>query len=100
MSLTFRPCILIPCYNHGAMMANVLTRLTPFQLPIIVVDDGSDASTRQTLDQLATDNAHVTLVRLTHNAGKGAAVIRGLKVCAGGGIYPCGAGGCRRSTRD
>ena len=85
MSLTFRPCILIPCYNHGAMMANVLTRLAPFQLPIIVVDDGSDASTRQTLDQLATDNAHVTLVRLTHNAGKGAAVIRGLKVCAGAG---------------
>jgi len=85
VSLTFRPCILIPCYNHGAMMANVLTRLAPFQLPIIVVDDGSDASTRQTLDQLATDNAHVTLVRLTHNAGKGAAVIRGLKVCAGAG---------------
>ncbi|MCU6677398.1 glycosyltransferase family 2 protein [Leclercia tamurae] len=86
MSLTFRPCILIPCYNHGAMMAKVLTRLAPFQLPVIVVDDGSDAHTRQTLDQLAADNAHVTLVRLTHNAGKGAAVIRGLKVCAGAGF--------------
>lgn len=85
MSLTIRPCILIPCYNHGAMMAKVLTRLAPFQLPVIVVDDGSDASTRQELDRLAADNAQVTLVRLTHNAGKGAAVIRGLKVCAGAG---------------
>ncbi|PSS47177.1 acyltransferase [Enterobacter sp. FS01] len=86
MSLTFRPCILIPCYNHGAMMANVLARLAPFQLPIILVDDGSDADTRQTLDQLANEHAHVTLVRLTHNSGKGGAVIRGLKVCAGAGF--------------
>lgn len=86
MPLTFRPCILIPCYNHGAMMANVLSRLAPFQLQVIVVDDGSDASTRQELDRLAADNAQVTLVRLIHNAGKGAAVIRGLKVCAGAGF--------------
>ncbi|MGL4430285.1 MAG: glycosyltransferase family 2 protein [Silvania sp.] len=86
MSLTFRPCILIPCYNHGAMMASVLQRLAPFALPIILVDDGSDAGTRQELNRLAADNAQLTLVRLTHNAGKGAAVIRGLKVCAGSGF--------------
>ena len=86
MPLTFRPCILIPCYNHGAMMASVLKRLAVYEMPIILVDDGSDASTRQELDRLAAENSQVTLVRLAHNAGKGAAVIRGLKVSAGAGF--------------
>ncbi|MBZ0060415.1 MULTISPECIES: glycosyltransferase family 2 protein [unclassified Leclercia] len=86
MPLTFRPCILIPCYNHGATMASVLACLAPYQLPVIVVDDGSDLSTRQELDRLAAEDPQMTLVRLTHNSGKGAAVIRGLKVCAGAGF--------------
>lgn len=47
MSVNFSPCVLIPCYNHGAMMPGVLARLKPFNLPCIVVDDGSDAATQQ-----------------------------------------------------
>ncbi len=50
MSVTFRPCVLIPCYNHGAMIARVLSRLAPFGLPCLVVDDGSEASTPQELE--------------------------------------------------
>ena len=46
MSVIFRPCVLIPCYNHGAMIASVLSRLAPFGLPCLVVDDGSEAITR------------------------------------------------------
>lgn len=53
MSVTFRPCVLIPCYNHGAMMAKVLSRLAPFGLPCLVVDDGSDEQTRRILERLA-----------------------------------------------
>jgi hypothetical protein len=34
--------VLIPCYNHGAMIARVLSRLAPFGLPCLVVDDGSE----------------------------------------------------------
>lgn len=82
MSLTFRPCVLIPCYNHGAMMPRVLTRLAPFGLPCIVVDDGSDEVTRQTLEQLDAQHANLTLIRLPANAGKGEAVIQGLKISA------------------
>ncbi|WP_251004148.1 hypothetical protein, partial [Escherichia coli] len=33
MSVNFSPCVLIPCYNHGAMMPCVLARLKPFNLP-------------------------------------------------------------------
>ena len=86
MSVTFRPCVLIPCYNHGAMIAKVLARLAPTGLPCFVVDDGSEENTRQTLEQLAAQNAHVTLIRLAENAGKGAAVIHGLEVCSQAGF--------------
>ena len=71
MSLTYSPCVLIPCYNHGAMMARVLARLAPFQLPCIIVDDGSDDDTRRILDDLTASHPTLTLIRLTRNAGKG-----------------------------
>jgi len=86
MPLNFSPCVLIPCYNHGAMMPRVLARLQPFGLPCIVVDDGSDSSTRQQLERLAAETANLTLIRLPQNAGKGAAVIRGLQAAAQAGF--------------
>lgn len=86
MPLNFSPCVLIPCYNHGAMMPRVLPRLEPFNLPCIVVDDGSDSSTRQELERLAAEIASLTLIRLPQNAGKGAAVIRGLQAAAQAGF--------------
>ncbi|MEA9397462.1 glycosyltransferase family 2 protein [Lelliottia amnigena] len=85
MSLTFRPCVVIPCYNHGAMMANVLSRLAPFGLPCLIVDDGSDEGTRLELERLAAEQSQVTLIRLAENAGKGTAVIRGLTESARAG---------------
>jgi predicted LPLAT superfamily acyltransferase len=86
MSLAFSPCVLIPCYNHGAMMPRVLARLQPFGLPCIVVDDGSDTRTQQELARLAAETANLTLIRLPQNAGKGAAVIRGLRAAAEAGF--------------
>ena len=86
MSVTFAPCVVIPCYNHGAMMPRVLARLRPCNLPCIVVDDGSDAPTRRVLEQLAAQDPGLTLIRLTENAGKGAAVIRGLQAAAAAGF--------------
>ncbi|WP_413713767.1 glycosyltransferase family 2 protein [Serratia marcescens] len=85
MSLSYFPCVVIPCYNHGAMMSRVLSRLEPLALPCIIVDDGSDATTRRELDALAEQYERVILVRLDVNAGKGVAVIRGLEAaaCAG-----------------
>ncbi|WP_417653564.1 glycosyltransferase, partial [Escherichia coli] len=74
------------CYNHGAMMASVLARLAPFDLPCLVVDDGSDETTRRTLEALAADRPQVTLLRLAENSGKGAAVMQGLKACADRGF--------------
>ncbi|EBQ3428647.1 glycosyltransferase family 2 protein, partial [Salmonella enterica] len=79
MSVAFSPCILIPCYNHGAMMPKVLARLAPFGLPCIIVDDGSDEATRTVLETLVAEQPDVTLLRMAQNAGKGAAVMHGLQ---------------------
>lgn len=77
--MSFKPCLIIPCYNHGATMAGVLARLRPFGVPVLVVDDGSDAATQQTLQRLAATDALVTLYRLPRNAGKGEAVMHGMR---------------------
>ncbi|PXW43526.1 putative LPLAT superfamily acyltransferase [Klebsiella oxytoca] len=86
MSIAFQPCVLIPCYNHGAMMASVLARLQPFGLPCIVVDDGSDDATRDELARLSAEDKNLTLIRLSINSGKGAATICGMQAAAEAGF--------------
>ena len=68
MSVTFRPCIADPCYNHGAMAACV-ARLAPFDLPCRWLTTGEE-STHHILAQLAEQHPQVTLLRLAKNAAK------------------------------
>ena len=83
LNAEFKPCVVIPCYNHGATMAAVLARLAPFNLPLLIVDDGSDKTTQALLGTLVCDG--VTLLRLEKNSGKGAAVKYGLEAAAAQG---------------
>lgn len=76
--MSFRACAVVPCYNHGASVGAVVTRLREQGLPVIVVDDGSDAGTAGVLDSLAG----IHLARLERNSGKGAAVMHGLREAA------------------
>ncbi|WIX33666.1 glycosyltransferase family 2 protein [Salinicola sp. JS01] len=69
--------VLIPVYNHAGAIGETFARLQALGLPIILVDDGSDAECAALLDELARAEA-TTLVRLPHNRGKGAAVRAGL----------------------
>jgi predicted LPLAT superfamily acyltransferase len=73
--MSFAPCAVVPCYNHGAAVGGVVARLRALGLPVVIVDDGSDADTARVLDALAG----VHLFRLATNSGKGAAVVRGLR---------------------
>lgn len=67
-------------------MSGVLDRLQPFNLPCIVVDDGSDKTTQDELARLAAEYGNLTLIRLPVNAGKGAAVISGIQAAADAGF--------------
>ncbi|MFB9215997.1 glycosyltransferase family 2 protein [Vibrio sinaloensis] len=75
---SYQACFLIPCYNHGSTIAAVVSSLTPFQIPFIIVDDGSNAETKQALAQLEPLE-NVTLLTLPENQGKGGAVMAGIR---------------------
>lgn len=81
----FSCCVVIPCYNHGDTLAKVLQQLAPFNMPCLLVDDGSDVSTQLQLQQLASQPS-VTLLRLASNQGKGVAVLHGLQAALEAGF--------------
>ncbi len=68
-------CAVIPCFNHGASAGAVARRVLAHGVPVLIVDDGSDAESARALD--AIDGVRV--LRLERNSGKGAAVMRGLR---------------------
>lgn len=78
MTTLFKPCLLIPVYNHEKPLAAILERLAAFQLPCILVDDGSQASCASTIDHLAQQYQWLQVTRLPDNRGKGGAVKTGL----------------------
>lgn len=72
-------CAIIPVYNHPTTIGSVVAGLRHYDLPIILVDDGSDATCATTLADLAANDTNVSLLRLRRNAGKGAAVTAGAR---------------------
>jgi glycosyltransferase involved in cell wall biosynthesis len=81
----FAPCALIPIYNHGGTIARTVHALRAHGLPVLVVDDGSDAATRDVLDALARDEPGMRLLRLPRNQGKGRALAAGLRAARAAG---------------
>lgn len=82
----FRPCLVIPVYDHEHAIGATLAGLRRHGLPCFLVDDGSRASCAAVLDALAqAESAWVTLLRLHPNQGKGAAVMAGFEAAARAG---------------
>ena len=67
----------IPVYNHGAAVGAVVRAIRSHGLPVVLVDDGSDAACAAVLDALVAPDIH--LHRLAVNQGKGGAVMAGLR---------------------
>ena len=82
----FKPCVLIPVYDHEHAIGAVLAAVLGHGLPCILVDDGSSDGCARVLDQLAAATPErVTLVRRALNGGKGAAVLSGFEAAAKAG---------------
>lgn len=77
----FDPVVVLPVYNHAAGALATVARIRADGWPCVVVDDGSRAGDAALLDGLRADAA-VTLLRLSPNQGKGAAVMAGLREAA------------------
>ncbi|EPF70018.1 glycosyltransferase family 2 protein [Acinetobacter rudis] len=71
-------CFVIPVYNHPNYLAPLIEHLHQFDLPIIVVNDGSDVECTQVLTDLAEQYERVELLSHAVNLGKGQAVMTGL----------------------
>lgn len=83
-SAAFRPAALIPVYNHPATVEAVVSALIRQRIHVIVVDDGSDAPTRDACDRCAKLGA--TVIHRKVNGGKGAAMISGFRAAAKAGF--------------
>lgn len=79
------PCALIPVYNHHAALHRLVEALRAQSLPVILVDDGSNDVTAETIDGLAAADTGVIALRHTENRGKGAAFLTGLGAAADAG---------------
>ena len=58
-----KPWLVIPCYDHGTALAGVVATLARYDLPAIVVDDGSGPETRAILAELAAAQPWLTVHR-------------------------------------
>ena len=77
--MTFRVCVVVPVFNHGASAAALARKLTPFGLQTFMVNDGSDAACCAALHDLAERNDWIQILDHSENRGKGAAVLTGLR---------------------
>lgn len=78
MTLTEKYAFLIPVYNHGKEIIDVLKQLHNYNLSYIIVDDGSNQSTKEQLHKLCQNYHGIELITLPHNQGKGGAIIAGI----------------------
>ena len=82
----FKPCVLIPVYNHERAVGSVVDAVIAQNLPCILVDDGSSCECASVLDALvAAAPTQITLIRHTVNRGKGGAVLTGARYAAQAG---------------
>lgn len=69
----------VPVYNHGSTLEDVVKNLVVYNLPIIVVDDGNDEKNKAFIQNVGKTYSLVTVVEHKKNYGKGKALNSGLK---------------------
>ncbi len=68
-----RFAVIIPVYNHGPSVENVIVEAVKLNLPVFVVDDGSTDDTYDRIRRFAD----IRILRHSQNKGKGAAIMTG-----------------------
>lgn len=76
--MSMRPAIIIPVYNHGEQIGEVIRQALTLGLSVFVVDDGSTDSTQQVVEPISG----ITVLRHSVNRGKGAAILTGFSAAA------------------
>ncbi len=78
--------VLLPSYNSGAMLARVVEAVAARWLPVWVVVDASTDGSGESLEPILAAHPQVRRITLPVNAGKGGAVLAGLREAAAAGF--------------
>lgn len=70
--------IVIPTYNHGTRISDVVWKTAALGYPVFVVDDGSTDNTAEILSSIDC----ITVITHPRNMGKGAALLTGFQAAA------------------
>lgn len=84
--MSFRPCAVIPAFNHYQRLGPVIAGLRALDLAVFVIDDGNDEPARSGLAAFHAPERGVTVIRRPRNGGKGAAVMDGFRHAATAGF--------------
>ena len=95
-SMSFRPCAVIPVYNHHTSLPRSVAALSAAGLPVILVDDGSDAVAKAALAALARRGS----ANAAREPRQGRGGAGGYRTCRSAGFQPRAAGGRGRPTRS
>lgn len=72
----FKPVVIIPCFNHADTLESVVKSVLSFEIPVIVINDGSTIPQTATIKTVCETN-NCIYVHHTPNGGKGAAMKQG-----------------------
>ena len=77
--------VVIPVYNERRTLRQLLQRVlqVPFETEILCVDDGSTDGSRELLAELEAQHPQLRVFFQAKNAGKGAALRRGIQEASG-----------------
>jgi glycosyltransferase involved in cell wall biosynthesis len=84
--MSFRPCAVIPAYNHYLRLGPVIDGVRALGLEVFVIDDGNAEPAKSGLAAFHAPDKGVTVVRRRVNGGKGAAVMAGFRTAAQAGF--------------
>lgn len=71
--------VLLPSYNTGPRLREVVAEVLRFWRPVVVVIDGSTDGSERALLELAREHRNLQVILLPRNSGKGAAVLAGMR---------------------
>lgn len=77
--------VVVPVYNEEATLAEIVGRVLaqPFEMEIVLVDDGSKDRSREIMAELSAAHPQVRCIHHTENKGKGGALSTGFKNVTG-----------------